>query len=127
MAMQEDTGFKTFTTAAALAAYRAVEIGSDGTVGYPNANSDRILGITQNAAASGALVTVKLITAPGTFKITADSAVTATAGGAPVYCDGTSAAGKFQSADPGGGVITFIALAAAAGDGSVVEAMPIHP
>lgn len=127
MAVQEETGFKGFTAAAALAAYRAVELGADGTVNYPNANADKILGITQNAVAAGALVTVKLMSAPGTFKVTVDSAVVAAAGGATLYCDGVSAAGKFQSADPGGGVITFLALEAASGDGSVIEAVPVHP
>lgn len=125
--MQNDTGYKSFTTSTAVAAYRAVELAADGTVTYPNANADRILGITQNAAASGAQVNVKLINAPGTFKVTCGAGVAAAAGGATLYCLGAAGAGKFDDADPGGGVITFIGLEAGSGDGAVIEAMPVHP
>lgn len=126
MAVQENTGFKTFVTSAALAEYRAVLLAAAGTVGYPTANTDRILGITQHAAASGDHVTVKLLTAPGTFKITCGAGVTAAAGGTLLYLLGAAGAGKFDDADPGAGHKTFLGLEAGSGDGSVIEAIPYH-
>ena len=59
----------------ALSAWRRVKFnGTAKTVIYADAEHDAI-GVTQEAAASGANVNVKLRTAPGTHKVTAAGAV----------------------------------------------------
>ena len=120
MAFQNDSGFRTFTANAAIEAFRVVELKAADTVGIPDAVADRVIGVTQHAVASGDLVTVKLIAAPGTHRVTVASSVAANAA---LYM--TTTAGKVDDADPGSGVLWFVALEAGAGDLSVIEALAI--
>lgn len=122
MAMTND-GIVTRIAAAALEAYRAVELASDGTVNYPDAVSDKVYGITQGKCAIGEPVAIKLLTAPGTHKLTVASSHTMAAGGRELYL--TATGGKFDDADPGSGVKWMIATEAASGDGSIVEGYPM--
>ncbi len=125
MAMQNDNGFKAFAAGAALAAYRVVKINAAGAVVYPAAFADRTVGVTQNAVASGANVTVKLWNAPGTFKVTAGVAVTAADGGQTIYHSGTAADGKVRITDGGSQHLLGVALEAVTTDGMVLEMTPV--
>jgi hypothetical protein len=73
MASQNDSGFATYVASGALSAYRAVDVQSDGTIGY--ANGTRGLGVLQEDVVDAGYGLVKLWTAPGTFM----AAVTGTA------------------------------------------------
>lgn len=118
MAQQNDTGFKSYIAATDLLAYRAVELAATANqVQYPSAVSDRLVGITQAPANSGEPVTVKLLNAPGTYRITVGAACSA---GSALYMLAT--AGKFSTADPGSAVLWMVAEEAGAGDLSEVEA-----
>lgn len=75
MANQNDSGFKAFLTAEALGAYRLVRFDSSGYLVYADAEESPI-GVTQMDAASGVFCTVKLLSAPGTFKIATAAAIT---------------------------------------------------
>lgn len=122
MAIQNDGDVRTFVAGEALLAYRAVELTALNTVSYPNALADRVIGITQAAAASGAHVPVKLANSGGTFKVTVDSATTgATAGGTALYV--TTSAGKLSPTDGGSAGLWFYAIENGSGDGSVIEAV----
>ncbi len=114
MAVQNENGTKTFIATEALERYRRVKLttGSGTAVEYADAGEDAI-GVTQDAVAAGARVAVKLITAPGTFKVTASAAITA---GAVLYGAND---GKVSSSSSGSAIGR--AGAAASGDGSVIE------
>jgi len=120
MSQQTEHGVKTFTAGEALAQYRRVKLSSNGTtVAYAGADEPAI-GITQAAAASGAMVAVRLLNDRGTFKMTAGGAITALL---PVY---GLASGKIDDAVSGSpGVAVGIALEAATADGDVIEVLPI--
>lgn len=125
MSVQND-GIKSFVAGAALAAYRAVTLQTNGTtVAYPALEASMVIGITTAAAASGDNVPVKLITGGGTFKVTVATAVTMAINGVDLYLNGTAGAGKFGTTDPGSGVKWFKAIQTASGDGAVIEAYPL--
>jgi hypothetical protein len=117
MATQVEVGNKTFTASEALAAFRRVKLSSaSGTaVEYADAGDEHI-GMTQTAAASGALVTVRLRTAEGTLKGTAK---TSFAAGAVLY---GADDGKIDDASNGSSIGT--AVNAASADGDVCEFIP---
>lgn len=115
MSQQNDSGFKTFTTSAAVGKYRRVVVAADGTVSEAlvGASSVDFQGVAQDNAASGGQVTVKLRSAPGTFMIEAAGAVTA---GAVIYAAST---GRIDDAASGAAIGK--ALAAASGAGGIIE------
>lgn len=116
--MQVDNGVKTFTAGEALAAYRRVKLssGSGTQVEYADA-ADNFIGVTQDAAASGEAVPVKLKrAAPGTFEVEAGVNVTA---GATLY---GAADGKVGIASTGNDKFGY-ALEAAVSTGGVIEAL----
>jgi hypothetical protein len=69
MASQNDNGFATYVASGALSAFRAVDVQSDGTIGYANAN--RGIGVLQSDVVDAGYGTVKLWTAAGTFMLAA--------------------------------------------------------
>lgn len=112
---ETNDGIRTFTAGEALEAHRRVKLTAANTVSYADAGEAHI-GITTDGCASGDLVSVKLKNHPGTVKVTAAGAITVNA---DVY---GAADGKVSTTLSG--AVVFIALAAASGDGSVIEAMP---
>lgn len=75
MATQNDSGFQSFTTAAAISAHRRVKVDSNGQINLAT-NDGVAVGYIQHDAASGELATVKLVNAPGTFFAVADTSIT---------------------------------------------------
>lgn len=123
MATNIEGAIGSFEAAAALAAYRAVKITSAGKVTYPTAVSDKIIGFTQRAAASGEQVPVKFLNAPGTQKIQlGNDAVTMAAGGVALYL--AAANGLMVDTDPGSGVVWANAIESCDANG-VVEALVV--
>ena len=90
MSQQNETGYMTFTAAAAIAKYARVTLGSGGTITEAGLAVKEIGTATEEAFASGDRVTVKLRSAPGTHRMIAKEAM---AIGALVY---TEAGGKVQ-------------------------------
>jgi len=117
MATQVEVGTKTFAATEALAAFRRVKLTtSSGTaVEYADAGEEHI-GVTQLAAAAGALVPVRLRTAEGTLKGVAASSFSA---GAVLYGAND---GKIDDASSGSSIGT--AVNAATADGDVCEFIP---
>lgn len=115
-------GIKTFYAGEALAARRRVKIDTSSPatvtdppeVVYADAGEDYI-GVTEYAAASGELVAVKLVNAPGTFEICCDIG-SAIARGTVLY---GAADGKIS--DTSSGSAQGIALQAGAADGDIIE------
>jgi len=115
---------KTFYAGEALAAKRRVKIDTSSPatttdppeVVYADAGED-FIGVTEYAAASGALVAVKLINAPGTFEICCDIG-SAIARGTVLY---GAADGKIS--DTSSGSAQGIALQAGATDGDIIECL----
>lgn len=119
MSQQTENANKTFTAGEALEAYRRVKLSDGTTVVYAGADEPAI-GITQKAAASGATVTVRLLNAPGTFKMTAGAAIAANK---VVY---GLASGKIDDLATGvPGVAIGVALEAATADGDIIEVLCI--
>lgn len=116
MASQNDTGFRTFIAAEALEPFRRVKISATAnTVEYAD-GADEGIGVTQDRAASGGAVTVKMWNAPGTFKIEA--------GAATASLNDTlygAADGKADVTDAGSDVTVGYNLDAASGSGSIIE------
>jgi hypothetical protein len=127
MAVYTDNGVKTFkvSTAGAVAKARLVMLGATaGTVAYPTALGDKIVGTTLAGGAVGDDIPVKLINAPGTHKVTVNASIAMAAGGVLLYPIVAVVAGKL-GADPGGGSLRFLGLeASTGGDGSVIECIP---
>lgn len=114
MSQQNEAGFKTFTAGAALEPWRRVKLDSTADqVVYAGAG-EAFIGVTQDRAASGSPVSVKLVTAPGTFEICCASSV-ATSGTA-MY---GAANGKVDDAVIGS--IQGYVNGTVSGDGSVKE------
>lgn len=113
MSRQVDGVFYPIEAGEALVAFRRVQ--ADGT--YADAaHNEAYLGTTQQAAASGEMVTIKLKgCAAGTVKVTAAGAITS---GNEVYAAND---GKVQASLVGGTAIGR-AMEAAANDGDVIEA-----
>lgn len=111
---ENTTGYMAFTAGEALAAHRRVKL-SAGTAVY--ADGDAIgIGVTQHAAASGGLVTVKLWSAPGTFMVTASAVIAA---GAALMA---TADGKVDDGDAGALLCPISALQAATADNDIIDA-----
>lgn len=113
MAVQVEGNVKTFPAGEVLAAFRRVKVDSSGNVVYADAD-EAFDGVTQDAAAAiGDHVAVKLRTGAGTFKVTANAAVTVAAS---LY---GAADGKVATTGTG---VQFRAFEAAAADGDIIEA-----
>lgn len=112
MSQQNESGFKTFTTSAAVGKFRRVVIASTGLVSEAvvGATSTDYDGVAQDNAASGDPVVVKLRSAPGTFKIEAAGAVAAAA---VIYAAST---GRIDDAASGNAIGKALEAAGAAGD-----------
>lgn len=97
MSQQNDNGIKTFIADSAVEAFRLVKlISASGTnVVHNGAGETDIEGVTQAPAAAGENVSVKLISGPGTFKITGAEAITV---GDPIYA---AADGKMKDSAEG--------------------------
>lgn len=106
------SGFKAFTTAAAIVEGQRVKMSAAGTIDVAGA-TDKAIGVATEAAASGAQCTVKLFSAPGTFLMRAGGAITALAQLYPV------ASGNVD--DAGTTPLDIIALEAATNSGDVIE------
>lgn len=124
MAQQNDSGFKAFLTAEAIVAYRCVRLNSTGALVYAD-DEEEPIGVSQEDAANATHCTVKLMTAPGTFKLTASAAityaVTSDERGTPLYVDND---GKVSNT----GTNQKFALcqgADASGDGSIIEGIAV--
>lgn len=115
MATQVDGNVKSFTAGAALNPFLRVKL-SSGTVVVAGAGEEYI-GVTQQEAASGAQVSVKLRSGSGTVKVTAAGAFSA---GADLY---GAAGGKVD--DTVSGSIQFMALDAATAADDIVEVLPV--
>jgi hypothetical protein len=109
-------GIRTFTAGEALAANRRVKLSSTvGQVEYADKNDDYI-GVTEDAAASGAPVAVKLANYPGSIEVEASGVITANS---TIYgADDGKVSNSSTGADKFGK-----ALEAASGDGAVIEAV----
>lgn len=112
MSSQQESNNITLIAGEALEVFRRVRINSSGLAVYAVAG-EQAHGITQASAESGFGVSVKLINAAGTFRITCSAAV---ARGALLY--GT-AAGKVD--DAGTGAPQFIAMEAATADNANIQ------
>lgn len=88
MSQYDDSGFKTYVAAGALAKHCRVKISAAGTVDAAGITDREIGTLTEESFAAGDRVTVKLRSAPGTHRMIAAAAVTV---GALVY---TAASGK---------------------------------
>lgn len=118
----ENAGPLTFYAGEALAQFRRVKIKSGTTTNPPEVEyadlNDRSVGMTCAAAASGELVAVKTMTAPGNRVVTAAGAF---AVGATVYGAND---GKVDDVSTSAALLGT-ALEAAAADGDLVEIVPI--
>jgi hypothetical protein len=117
-----DNGIMTFTAAGTIAAKRRVKF--SGTAADPKvAHSGATgvdCGVSLFAAATGELVSVALLTKPGTFDVDLGAA-TAPAYGATLY---PAAAGKLtNSASTALAIATYTAIRKAAATGEVLEVM----
>jgi len=116
MATQNDIGFRTFTTAAALSAHRRVLLNSSGQINVAS-NDATAIGFIQHDAASSDPATVKVGTGPGTFLAVANTAITR---GDAVY---PAASGKVSGTVVSGVVLGF-AFEASTADLDVIEIVP---
>lgn len=115
MAVQVEGNVKTFAAGEVLARNRRVKIDTSGNAIYADAG-EAFDGVTQKpAAAIGDHVPVKLKSAAGTFKVTADGAVTL---GASLY---GAADGKVSTTVSGSA--QFKANDAVAADGETLEGL----
>jgi hypothetical protein len=121
MAEQVDNGIATFTTASALVAFRCVKLSSttDHTVTYAGAG-EKSIGVTQQGAASGALIPVKLWSGGGTFRIEAGAAMATR--NAVCYAAASGKVSGSASGNPIGRILDV-----ASGDGSMVEVVVENP
>jgi len=118
MITSNSTGFKAFTaTAAAIAANVRVVLGSGGTISVAGA-ADIGIGVTIAVIPASGIGTIKLWSAPGTFLMTADGAITI---GAVLYF---THEGKVD--DTGTYKANMISLDTAGADGDVIECARIN-
>ena len=106
----------TYRATAAVSAYRRVTISADGLEVSHTGDSDPCDGVTLDNAALGALVSVKLKTADGTFEIEAHEAIAA---GATLY---PAAVGRVGDTKESGGE-RWKALEAATAQGDVIQVL----
>jgi hypothetical protein len=119
MSQQDDSGFKTFVAAAAIAKYARVTLGSGGTITEAGLAVKEIGTATNEAFAAGDRVTVKLRSAAGTHKMIAKEAM---AIGALVY---TEAGGKVQdTAETTAFIVGHVVdIVAPTAEGDIVEVL----
>lgn len=111
------TGLKAFTAGEALEAYRRVKLNSSQEVVYADAD-DIGIGITEDAAASAGVVTVRLHNAPGTRKVVCAAAVDI---GDILYGADDGKVNDIVTVGPA----MYEALAAGSADLSVIEVIPL--
>lgn len=109
---ENQTGYKSLTTAAAIVEGQRVKI-SSGQWDVAGA-TDAAVGVATHDAASGGQLTVKLFAAGGTFIMRASGAITA---GARLY---PTASGNVD--DSGTTALPMVALEAASASGNLIEA-----
>ena len=99
---------------------RLVKLSSGTIVHNTAASTDDPIGVTDKYGDAGDLAPVNLINKQGTLEITAAGAISS---GADVYA---AAAGKIQALPTAAGTYRKIgiALAAASGDGAIIEVLP---
>lgn len=115
---QINAGCKTFKAASAIGKNIRVKLDNDGRVSIAGLAEKGIGTTTRAALAANDPVDVRLLTAPGTHKVTA---IEGCAIGAVLY---TEAAGKVQDTAASTAREWGIAFEAATADGDVIEAMP---
>lgn len=120
MSQQVDGAIITLEAAEAIGAYIRVKLDSNGKAAIAGAK-EPTLGITQRAVASGEDVAIKLLNGFGTYKMTANAAITART---VVY--GT-ASGKIDDSAGAGlvGCAVGVALEAATAQNDVIEVLAI--
>lgn len=116
MASQNDSGFPSYLTSAALSAFRRVKLDSSGQINLAS-NDATAIGFIQHDAASGDPATVKLGNSSGTFLAVADTAITR---GDPVY---PAASGKVSGTVVSSTIIGYAAIASLA-NLDVIEIVP---
>jgi len=113
MSQINTTGLKSFTVgASALSRYERVKLVAGLLV--VAGDEDYAIGFCDENVEAGETVTVRLLTAAGTFKAIASEAITA---GDDLY---GAADGKVETT---GTTVRFVALDAASADGSVIEVL----
>jgi len=117
MATQTDSPF-TRTTGGAVSVYRLVKLSGATVVVNTATATDEPIGVSQAAAASGAVVALRDIKHGGTHKVTAAGAISA---GAKIYAADD---GKVQALPGSAGTYREVgrALEAATADGDIIEA-----
>jgi len=96
-------------------------LNSSGGVDLATAVNGVTIGVVEHDCLSGSAVTVKLLTAPGTFEVMASGAITAGA-----VCFG-AANGKLSPTSVSSNTASFRAIEAATADGDPIEVMPLLP
>lgn len=82
---QVNAGVKAFTTGAAVSKFRFVKLDSSGNVVHCN-YGDTPIGVSQEAGASGDIISVALLNSQGTLKVAAEGIITApNHSGVPTY------------------------------------------
>lgn len=118
MTTENSTGFKAFTaTAVAIAAHKRVKVDSNGLISVAAA-AEGAIGVTTEYIAASGTGTVKLWTAPGTFLVTANAAITR---GSQLY---PTASGNVD--DSGTTALPLVALEAATAQNDVIEAALLY-
>ena len=110
-----DSGFLTLPAAAAISEGKRVHINAAGQWVLSGA-TDPSTGVATHACASGAPLTVKLWTAPGTFAVVANAAIVA---GARLF---PTANGNVD--DAGTTALNLVAREAATAANDIIEALP---
>jgi hypothetical protein len=119
--MENNTGFRSFIASFAAVKGQRVMLNSSGGVDLATAVNGVTIGVVTQDCASGDSVTVKLLTAPGTFEVTANGAITAGA-----VCYG-GASGKLSPTSVSSNTASFRAIEAATADGDLIEVIPLLP
>ena len=119
MAVQDDSGFKSYKVATAVTIYRLVKLDSSSELVPVSGVTDKPIGVAQESCAAGEHCTVKLLTAPGTFKVEAQAAITINT---ECYMESD---GRIDDTDPGSGVLWMRAWEAATAAGDIIECTPM--
>jgi len=114
---QNDTGLKAFTTSEAVGAHLRVKLGSSNILVQPADAGEAGIGVTEHAAGSGDIVTVRLNNHPGTVRIVANDTF---AVGATLY-----GADDGEVSDSSSGTAYYYAMEACTTALDVVECLPI--
>jgi len=118
MSQQNDNGLKAFVAGAAIVQYARVKLNTSGQAVTADVD-DRGIGVAQTAADNGDPVTVKLWSAPGTFKMIAAGAFSVND---VIY---TADSGKVDDV-VGAGTALGRALEAPTANNDVVEVIPVQ-